>query len=425
MNSTLFGKSHGARSSVRPSHRAVKSSGLKSALLTPRLFVLLSFLSLAACQKKETASSAPTLPLATDIDLGHGYVRRDGAIHYIGGGTTGTGANATRIDMPSPAILKKLVKSQYGPFKTAEGLDAASFEALSTTYTRDKNHVYYKIDDIEQFIIIQLPEADPASFHLSADGIVRDKNHVWYGDRILAGIDPTTAEMVRQDFTVIKDKDSVHYQYTQIPGADPASFKHIGSGYYADSKRVYWGATPIPDADPANFQVMGDSFIAKDSSRIYRSGVPLLGYDVASFELILHNEAGFQIFSDKNGIHIDNMTFPRSKPGKAEIIDNLTVKVGDLVHTVSTYQYTPVTVFQEDGKLIAEAPCYEPESQKTLGMITAEVTEEGLKDIRIVPLPGHSWTPTPPEWQLRAFTRSDLVDRMIKSGKLLKPSQHP
>jgi hypothetical protein len=394
------------------------------AILTRTLGLLL-FLSITACQKKETTSTAPTPPLSTDTDLGHGYVRRDGAIHYIGGGTTGTGANATRIDMPSPDILKKLVQSQYGPFKTAEGLDAASFKALSTTYTRDKNHVYYKIDDIEQFIIIQLPKADPASFHLSADGLVRDKNYVWYGDRILDGIDPATAVMVRQEFTVIKDKDSVHYQYTQIPGADPVSFKHIGSGYYADSKRVYWCSTPIPDADPANFQVIGDSFIAKDTTKIYRSGEQLPGYDVASFELILHNEAGFQIFSDKNGIHIDNMTFPRSKPGKAEVIDNYTVKVGDLVHTVSTYQYTPVTVFQEDGKLIAEAPCYEPESQKPLGMITAEVTGEGLKDIRTVPLPGHSWTPTPPEWQLRAFTRSDLVERMVKSGKLLKRTQHP
>jgi hypothetical protein len=97
----------------------------------------------------------------------------------------------------------------------------------------------------------------------------------------------------------------VFYQYDAIAGADPASFKHIGSGYYADSKRVYWCLDPVPGADPANFEVMGDSFIAKDSSRIYRSGVPLPGYDVASFELILHNEAGFQIFSDKNGIHLN------------------------------------------------------------------------------------------------------------------------
>jgi hypothetical protein len=394
-------------------------------MIIARALGLVLLFGMVACQKKEAAPSGPSPVLSTDTDLGHGYVRRDGAIHFIGGGITGTGANATRIDMPSPQLLRKVTRSHFGPFKTAEGLDAASFEALSEVYSRDKNRVYYKFAFDDSFIVYPLPEADPASFNLFTAGLVRDKNHVWYGDRLLSGVDPATVEMINPDFTVIKDKDSVHYRYDPIPGADPASFKHIGSGYYADRKRVYWGPNPVSGADPANFQVMGDSFIAKDSSKIYRSGVHLPGYDVASFELILHNEAGFQIFSDKNGIHLDNMTFPRSKPGKAEVIDNYTVKVGDLVHTVSTYQYTPVTVFKEDGKLIAEAPCYEPESQKLLGMITAEVTGEGLKDIRTIPLPGHSWTPTPPEWQLRAFTRSDLVERMVKSGKLLNRSQHP
>lgn len=393
------------------------------AIITRTLGLLL-FLSITACQKKETTRTAPTPPLSTDTDLGHGYVRRDGAIHFIGGGTTGTGANATRIDMPSPRLLRKVVDSKFGPFKTAEGLDAASFEVLTETYTRDENRVYYKVISNDEFIVIVLPEADPASFELLEGNLTRDKNRVWYNYEIQHEVDAATVEPI-EGGPVYKDKNSVFYQYTQISGADPATFKHIGSGYYADSKRVYWCSTPIPDADPIAFQVMGDSFIAKDSTKIYRSGVHLPGYDVASFELILHNEAGFQIFSDKNGIHLNKMTFTRSKPGKAEVIDNYTVKVGDLVHTVSTYQYTPVTVFQEDGKLIAEAPCYEPESQKPLGIITAEVTGEELKDIRTIPLPGHSWTPTPPEWQLRAFKRSDLVERMVKSGKLLNRSQHP
>ncbi len=393
------------------------------AILTSTIGLLL-FLSITACQKKETASTAPSPPLSTDTDLGHGYVRRDGAIHFIGGGITGTGANATRIDLPSPRLLRKIVDSKFGSFKTAEGLDVASFAPLSETYTHDENRVYYKVISNDEFIVIVLPEADPATFELLGGNLTRDKKRVWYHYELQHAVDPATVEPI-EGGPVYRDKNSVFYQYTAIAGADPASFKHIGSGYYADRMRVYWCTDPIPGTDPANFEVMGNSFIAKDSSRIYRSGEPLSGYDVASFELILHNEAGFQIFSDKNGIHLNKMTFPRSKPGKAEVIDNHTVKVGNLLHIVSTYQYTPVTVFEVDGQLIAEAPCYEPESKKLLGMITAEVTGEGLKDIRTVPLPGHSWTPTPPEWQLRAFTRSDLVEWMVKSGKLLKRSQQP
>jgi hypothetical protein len=381
-------------------------------------FVLL--FSMAACQKKETAPSGPSPVLSTDIDLGHGYVRRDGAIHFIGGGITGTGANATRIDTPSPELLKKVVDSKFGPFKTAEGLDVASFEALSEEYTRDKNRVYYKVISTGEFIVIVLPEADPASFDVLTFALARDKNHVWYGNEIQSGADPATIELVNAGWSVFKDKDSVHYQSTQMSGADPASFKHIGSGYYADEKRVYWCSNPIPDADLATFEVMGDSFIAKDSSKVYRSGVHLPGYDVASFELILHNEAGFQIFSDRNGIHLNKMTFPRSKPGKVEIIDDKTVKAGDLIHLVNPYQTTPVTLFNEEGKLMAETPAYEPGNDKVNGMITAEVATDGLKNIRISPLPGRNKAPSVPDWQLRVFTDSHLVQRMIEAGNLIK-----
>ena len=381
-------------------------------------FVVL--LGMAACQKEDTAPRGPTPVLSTDADLGHGYVRRDGAIHFIGGGVTGTGADATRIDMPSPELLKKLVRHKFGPFKTAEGLDVDSFQALSEEYTLDKNRVYYKSTFDDLFIVCPLPKADPASFNLFSAGLVRDKNHVWSGDTILSGVDPATVEIINPAFTVIKDKDSVHYKYDQIRGADPASFKHIGSGYYADNKRIYWCLDPVPDADPATFEVVGDSFIAKDRNRIYRSGVPLPGYDVESFELILHNEAGFQIYSDKSGIHVNKMTFPRSRPGKVEIIDDQSVKTGELIHLVNPYQRTPVTLFLENGKLMAETPVYEPESRKAEGMITADVTADGLRNIRVSPLPGGGTVPEVPDWQMRVFKERHLVQRMLEAGKLLQ-----
>lgn len=381
---------------------------------------LLLLLAIPACQKKETASTAATPPLPTDTDLGHGYVRRDGTIHFIGGGTTGTGANATRIDMPSPAIVKKLAMFQYGPFKTAEGLDVASFEALSSVYTRDKNHVYYKIDDVERFIIVQLPNADPASFSLSTPGIIRDKNHVWSGDRIIAGVDPATVEIIDSNFMVIKDKDSVHYSGNAIPGADPTSFKRIGSTYYVDRNKAYWCDKPIAGADPATFVVLGDSFIAKDKSHVYRSGGILEGLDAASLELILHHQAGYQIFSDKNGIHVNNWIFPRSKPGHAQIIDDHTVKVGELILLVEDSRNTPSTLFKENGTLMVESPAYEPESQKETGIISAEVTPEGFKNIRTSPLLGSTVAPAVPDWQMEVFTHGHTVERLIELGKTIK-----
>ncbi len=420
MNHTLFEKNHGARTSVRPCHRSAKSSGLKSALITLHLCVLLFSLFLPACQKKETVSTAATPPLPTDTDLGHGYVRRDGAIHFIGGGITGTGANATRIDMPSPELLEKLAQNQFGHLKTSEGLDATTFEVLSEEYTRDKNRVYYKFDFDDTFFVSPLAEADPSSFQLYRDGLVRDKNHVWYDGSLLSGVDPATVEVINSDFTVIKDMSSVYYRYDKIPEADPATFKHIGSGYYADRNRAYWSGVPIPDADAATFAVLGNSFVAKDKNRAYRSGEILEGFDVASLELILHNEAGFQIISDKNGFHVNHMTFPRSKVGKAEIIDNRTVKVGNLILLVEHSRNTPSTLFKENDKLMTETPAYEPMSRKVNGIITAEVTPEGLKNIRISPLPGSTVTPTVPDWQMEVFIHIHPVERLIELGKKIK-----
>jgi hypothetical protein len=219
---------------------------------------------------------------------------------------------------------------------------------------------------------------------------------------------------------VFKDKDSVHYADQTINGADSATFTHIGSGYYRDKNHIYWCTDPIPDADPSTFEVLGDSFVAKDRSHVYRSGERMPGLDAATIKLILHDPAGHQILSDKNGIHLGSMTFPRSKPVDTEVIDNLTVKAGDLILVVYQYHTTPVTLFKKDGKVMVETPSYEPDSLQPTGTITAELSAGGLKIIRIAPLPGHTRIPSLPDWQKDVFKRRDLLRQMREAAKHLK-----
>lgn len=392
---------------------------MNSRFLIARALGLLLLCTLAACYQKETPPRGPTPRLATDTDLGHGYVRRDGTIHFLGGGVTGAGPNETRIDTPSHPLVRKAVLSKFGPFKTAEGLDAATFKPLSDTYSKDKNRVYYKVVSNGEFIVIVLQNADPDSFELLDGSLARDKSHVWYTSTIQQGVDPATVQSIKGG-PVFKDKDSVHYQYSTIPNADPASFRHLGSTYYADNKSVYWCTNPIPNADPASFKVLGDSFVAKDKNRAYRSGEPLDGYDAASLELILHHEAGFQIYSDKNGIYVNKMPFPRSKPGKTDIIDNRTVKTGNLILLVENSRNTPMTLFKENGLLMAESPSYEPSSRKVNGLISAEVTPDGLSNIRVTPLQGSSYIPNVPDWQMEVFTHAHPANRLIDLGKQIK-----
>ena len=389
-------------------------------LIKPAFAMLLAVLPVACdgVGNQAAGNSAPSPPLPGDVDLGHGYVRRNDAIHFIGRGVTGTGADATRIDMPSPLLLKKFVWSQFGSFKTAEGLDVASFEALSEEYTRDKDRVYYKVVSPGEFLVIVLPDADPATFEALDSSLARDKNHVWVESYIQREADPSSLVMVNGGM-VFKDRDSVHYQYDIIRGADPASFEHVASGYYRDKNRVFWCLDSIPDADPATFEVLGDSFVAKDKNRVFRSGEHLPGLDAASTQLILHDPAGHQILSDKNGIYINRMAFPRAKAGAVRVIDNLTVKAGEFVLVVNTYQSTPVTLSRDRGKVMAQTLSYDPETRIPTGTVTAELTEGGLRDLVISPLPGGGETPSVPDYQLRVFNRPDLIRQMLEAAKHL------
>lgn len=408
-------KGSSARKSSTHPHIIMKCQTI---LLHASALLLAGFLT-ACDQNTYIGNPAPSPQLPGDVDLGHGYVRRDGAIHFLGGGTTGTGANATRIDTPAPELFRMVARSHFGPFTTAEGLDVDSFEALSVEYTRDKDRVYFKVISPGVFLVIGLPEADPATFEPLAFNLARDKNHVWLNDRIQPEADPSTLVLV-DGGRVFKDKDSVHYADQTINGADPATFTHIGSGYYRDKNHIYWGTDPIPDTDLSTFEVLGNSFVAKDKNRVYRSGQPMADLDAATIKLILHDPAGHQILSDKNGIYLGSLPFPRAQPVDAEVIDNLTVKAGDLILLVHSNYSTPVTLFKADGKVMAETFSYDSTSREPTGIITAELTADGLKNIRIAPLPGNTKLPSESNPWIEILKQTYFIRKMREAARHIK-----
>lgn len=269
------------------------------------------------------------------------------------------------------------------------------------------------------FLVIVLPDADPASFEPLASNLARDKNHVWLHDKIQRDADPSTLVVVNGGWRVFKDKDSVHYADQTIRGADPATFTHIASGYYRDKSHIYDGTDPIPDADLSTFEVLGDSFVAKDKNRVYRSGQPLPDLDAATIKLILHDPVGHQILSDKNGIYLGSLPFPRAKPVDAVVIDRLTVKAGDLILVVNSNHNTPVTLFKADGKVMAETFSYDPTSREPTGIITAELTADGLQNIRIAPLPGITKTPSESDPSIEILKKPYFIDQMLEAAKHL------
>lgn len=358
-------------------------------------------------------------PGRAEEDLGHGYVRKNGRIHFTERGVTGDGFDATRIDTPSASIIKGFKRAGCGPFETCAGLDVHSFEPLSTEHSRDRKHVYYKLVSPGVFLVIKLPKADPKTFQVIGFNIAKDQNHVWYYDKIQAGVDPATVELL-EDGRTFKDKDSVHYGPLKIPQAEPKSFRSVGSAYFVDKARVYWGPETVKGADPKTFKVLGGSFVGKDSRMVYRSGIPLPDLDVATVELAFDNPAGFQILTDRNGVYLNGYRFLRSEDETYKPVDKLSGLGKNVAFLIDPPQGTPVTVYKEKGKLMAETITFDSSTRKAIAIMRAEIQPGGLGQVGILQHPDGPRVPSVAKWQIDTFKRVNLVARMRAAGRLLK-----
>ena len=341
--------------------------------------------------------------------IGHGYSRSGNLIYFEG----------KRIDRAGGSQIHKFSKSIGRLLTLCSNLDADSFEVLSEEYSKDKNMVYYKWISPGKFWVVEMPDADPGSFELLDMNLARDRNHVWTMDTPVSGADPATAEILHPHY-VWKDQHKVYYQSRGISNADPQTFQHLGATYYKDANAVYWCDSAIEDADPDTFEVLGESFFGKDKNQVYRSGEPLPYLDPPSSKLLLHDDYGYQVLSDKNGVYLNRLKFLHADPNDFEMIDNLTGRGGDYVFLVDRSHSTPVTVYKEEGKLVASTMMYEKSTATPLAIVKAEVSGETLTNFQLSPPSDDSPATTVPDWQIVNFQRPDLVKRMKAAAKHLK-----
>ena len=349
------------------------------------------------------------LGVDAEEDLGRGYSREGKSILFEG----------KRIDQEGKLDIDRFSKAVGRQLTLCSEVDAASFQVLSEEYTKDKDKVYYKWISPGRFWVVELPEADATSFEVLGFNLARDKNNVWWYGKVQSGVDAATVELVRDGF-VWKDAQGVWYQHEKIAGAAPLTFRHLGSGYYADQQRAYWGSIPIDGADLATFKVLRDSFIAVDQSMVYRSGQRLPHIDPGTCKFILHDPYGYQVISDKNGVYLNKLKFLHAAPNNFKMIDNLTSRGGKYVFLVDTHHCTPVTVYREGGRLIAETVLYEKGTANALAVIKAVVAGDKLKGVTLSPVPGESEAKPVPDWQIEIFQRGGMVERIKAAGKFLK-----
>jgi hypothetical protein len=105
-------------------------------------------------------------------------------------------------------------------------------------YSKDKNHVYYFVDNIDGGFRYVVREADAKTFvGLSDYRWGMDKNTVFFKGSPLEGIRVKEAQLLRFDSTdikpnYIKDSKSVFYQSEKIEKADTKTFKVVERGIY-------------------------------------------------------------------------------------------------------------------------------------------------------------------------------------------------
>ncbi|MBX7247736.1 MAG: DKNYY domain-containing protein [Caulobacteraceae bacterium] len=189
-----------------------------------------------------------------------------------------------------------------------EGADAATFQALTEHYAKDRTAVYYADtyrDGQEYYAILhtriaQISGANPATFRLldvndaiTAKGYAKDEDQVWYEGRPMAGVDAPSFTPLRGLFA--RDSRTVYYDLEPMPGPDPRSFQAIDDNWSRDARQVYWsdidlGSDPpgahvqrvAEGADPATFEML-DGGYGKDGRHVWHEGVLVEGADPATF----------------------------------------------------------------------------------------------------------------------------------------------
>ena len=128
--------------------------------------------------------------------------------------------------------------------------DAATFEVLYSSYSRDKTRGYYMQEPVAN--------SDGATFTALDDRYAKDKSHVWYSN-----------------FETDGGAHAPVATNTVLAGGDPATFVYLDRGYAKDARQVYHRGAVLKGADAASFAMLPapeNGADAKDATGTYLDG---------------------------------------------------------------------------------------------------------------------------------------------------------
>ncbi len=138
------------------------------------------------------------------------------------------------------------------------------------------------------------PQSIPDGYAVEGDQVRFTRNSNLFGNWMpgrvpLEGADAKTFQKM-EDGDYGKDARRVYHEAAFMPGADPATFKALGSGFAGDAAHMYYDGKVIEGSSPldaASFRILSQAGSrARDKNHVYDGGFIVEGADPASYELI-------------------------------------------------------------------------------------------------------------------------------------------
>ncbi len=228
------------------------------------LYSLIAFTLLTSCYAPKNADKNPAKELGPCEGI-DGFQEVRGNIVCHQGRVLSENA-ADFVKLGEGFAVDKKAGIVYVGGSEIDGADVASFEILSSSYSRDSERAYYGHKPI--------PGADPATFVFVGYGFAKDKAKVYNFGSIAPDIDAAsfdkveplvaTQEMIPYPF--FKDKTSIYYSSSKLSESynlgievDPATFVYYGGPFIQANSKVYFSLRDPLDANPETFRFLGCS----------------------------------------------------------------------------------------------------------------------------------------------------------------------
>lgn len=230
-------------------------------------------------------------------------------------------------------------------------------------YGKDKNSVYIKIND--EGLFSKVSEIDVSSAKVFHPFFLKDKNNVFYFEKKLERSDPSSFQVIKDEFALwdpsqsylyAKDKNQVYFSGNIINEAESQSFEHLSLWYARDAQNIYFKNRKLPDVDRDTFVVLEHNnaslFYTKDKNHVYHNNEIFAGMDPHTFEVLaIYRACGgckeIDYVKDKNGVYFNNIKIEEADPISFQIYDhderllidkNNIYEYGEIVKDTSTIE---------------------------------------------------------------------------------------